>query len=159
LEGLRKTTKTPVMISGVPAQIWSKHLLNMHSECYHYAKLLSVNSLHHWCHTENKSVLIQYLQLEREKGFTFLSLNPFCTSPRTKHTDSNWKLGSIRTAFVTLGTLLTLTEMNNKQNCHQKTYKNAWKCLYIKHKAIPVTGREGPYGCETLRLPHFLHRQ
>jgi hypothetical protein len=23
-------------------------------------------------------------------------------------------------------------------------------------KAIPVTGREGPYGCETLRLPHFL---
>jgi hypothetical protein len=23
-------------------------------------------------------------------------------------------------------------------------------------KAIPVTGRGGPYGCETLRLPHFL---
>jgi hypothetical protein len=23
-------------------------------------------------------------------------------------------------------------------------------------KAIPVTGREGPYGCETSRLPHFL---
>jgi hypothetical protein len=25
-----------------------------------------------------------------------------------------------------------------------------------KGKAIPVTGREGPYGCETSRLPHFL---
>jgi hypothetical protein len=23
-------------------------------------------------------------------------------------------------------------------------------------KAVPVTGREGPYGCETSRLPHFL---
>jgi hypothetical protein len=24
---------------------------------------------------------------------------------------------------------------------------------------MPVTGREGPYGCETSRLPHFLdHR-
>jgi hypothetical protein len=25
-----------------------------------------------------------------------------------------------------------------------------------KGKAIPVIGREGPYGCETLRLPHLL---
>jgi hypothetical protein len=25
-----------------------------------------------------------------------------------------------------------------------------------KNKAIPVTGRGGPYGCETSRLPHFL---
>jgi hypothetical protein len=32
------------------------------------------------------------------------------------------------------------------------TYK---KVLY-KGKAIPVTGREGPYGSETSRLPHFL---
>jgi hypothetical protein len=24
-------------------------------------------------------------------------------------------------------------------------------------KDIPVTGREGPYSCETSRLPHFLH--
>jgi hypothetical protein len=23
-------------------------------------------------------------------------------------------------------------------------------------KAIPVTGREGPYGCEKSRFPHFL---
>jgi hypothetical protein len=28
--------------------------------------------------------------------------------------------------------------------------------LNVKGKAIPVTGREGPYGCETSRLPHFL---
>jgi hypothetical protein len=26
----------------------------------------------------------------------------------------------------------------------------------VKGEAIPVTGREGPQGCETLRLPHFL---
>jgi hypothetical protein len=26
-----------------------------------------------------------------------------------------------------------------------------------KDKAIPVTGREGPEGCETSRLPHFLN--
>jgi hypothetical protein len=25
-----------------------------------------------------------------------------------------------------------------------------------KGKAVPVTGRGGPKGCETLRLPHFL---
>jgi hypothetical protein len=25
-----------------------------------------------------------------------------------------------------------------------------------KSKAIPVTGRGGPYGCEMSRLPHFL---
>jgi hypothetical protein len=25
-----------------------------------------------------------------------------------------------------------------------------------KGKAIPVTGREGPWGCETSRLQHFL---
>jgi hypothetical protein len=28
--------------------------------------------------------------------------------------------------------------------------------LKKKGKAIPVTGREGPLGCETSRLPHFL---
>jgi hypothetical protein len=26
-------------------------------------------------------------------------------------------------------------------------------------KAVPVTGREGPYGCEMSRLPHFLHNR
>jgi hypothetical protein len=28
-----------------------------------------------------------------------------------------------------------------------------------KGNGIPVTGREGPYGCETLRLPHFLNNR
>jgi hypothetical protein len=36
------------------------------------------------------------------------------------------------------------------------------KCLQTltikkKGKGIPATDREGPYGCETLRLPHFLN--
>jgi hypothetical protein len=26
----------------------------------------------------------------------------------------------------------------------------------LNGKAIPVTGRGGPYGCETSRIPHFL---
>jgi hypothetical protein len=30
---------------------------------------------------------------------------------------------------------------------------------YIKGKANPVTVRGGPYGCEMLRLPHFLDSQ
>jgi hypothetical protein len=30
------------------------------------------------------------------------------------------------------------------------------KILHIKEKAIAVTGRGDPYGCETSRLPHFL---
>jgi hypothetical protein len=33
--------------------------------------------------------------------------------------------------------------------------KNTSKCKG-KGKAIPVTGRGGPQGCETSRLPHFL---
>jgi hypothetical protein len=28
-----------------------------------------------------------------------------------------------------------------------------------KGKAIPLTGRGGPYGCETSRLPHFLENR
>jgi hypothetical protein len=33
-------------------------------------------------------------------------------------------------------------------------------CPYSKNgKAIPVTGREGPYSCETSRLSHFLDNQ
>jgi hypothetical protein len=29
--------------------------------------------------------------------------------------------------------------------------------IQIKDKAIPVTCREGPHGCETSRLPHFIY--
>jgi hypothetical protein len=28
-----------------------------------------------------------------------------------------------------------------------------------RKKAIPVAGHEGPYGCRTSRLPHFLDNQ
>jgi hypothetical protein len=31
-----------------------------------------------------------------------------------------------------------------------------FQLLYMIGKAIPVTGRAGPLGCETSRLPHFL---
>jgi hypothetical protein len=31
-----------------------------------------------------------------------------------------------------------------------------YNIMILKGKAIPVTGREDPYGCETSRLPHFL---
>jgi hypothetical protein len=33
-------------------------------------------------------------------------------------------------------------------------------CAMVKKsKVIRVTGRGGPYGCETSRLPHFLHNR
>jgi hypothetical protein len=28
--------------------------------------------------------------------------------------------------------------------------------ILYKGKAVPVTGRGGPYGCVTLRVPHYL---
>jgi hypothetical protein len=31
--------------------------------------------------------------------------------------------------------------------------------MLITSKAIPVTGRGGPYGCETSRLPQFLENR
>jgi hypothetical protein len=31
--------------------------------------------------------------------------------------------------------------------------------MKVLGKAIPVTGHEGPEGCETSRLPHFLDSQ
>jgi hypothetical protein len=39
---------------------------------------------------------------------------------------------------------------------------SAYLCVMVlilghkKGEAFPVTGRGGPYGCETSRLPHFL---
>jgi hypothetical protein len=29
----------------------------------------------------------------------------------------------------------------------------------VKGKAIPATGRGGPFGCEKLRLPYFLNKR
>jgi hypothetical protein len=33
---------------------------------------------------------------------------------------------------------------------------NTSTLYWLKGKAIPVTGREGPYVCETSKLPHLL---
>jgi hypothetical protein len=33
---------------------------------------------------------------------------------------------------------------------------HSWRKRYVKCEAIPVTGRGGPWGCETSRLLHFL---
>jgi hypothetical protein len=35
-------------------------------------------------------------------------------------------------------------------------YADTCNDLYKKGKAIPVTSRGGPQGCDTSRLPHFL---
>jgi hypothetical protein len=43
--------------------------------------------------------------------------------------------------------------MENKKSCVCLNSPLAYKG---KGKAIPVTGHEGPLGCETSRLPHFL---
>jgi hypothetical protein len=34
-----------------------------------------------------------------------------------------------------------------------------FKLFNVKGKAVPVTGREGPQGCETSRLPNFLNNR
>jgi hypothetical protein len=38
----------------------------------------------------------------------------------------------------------------------KKQYSSVEHLVYLRGKAIPVTGREGPWGCERPRLPHFL---
>jgi hypothetical protein len=34
-----------------------------------------------------------------------------------------------------------------------------WFWRWRRYKSIPVTGREGPYGCKTSRFPHFLENR
>jgi hypothetical protein len=44
-----------------------------------------------------------------------------------------------------------------KQSRGQPDGREGWsRKVKKKGKTIPVTGREGPQGCETSRLPHFL---
>jgi hypothetical protein len=38
----------------------------------------------------------------------------------------------------------------------QRKEERRYREVKGKGKAIPVAGHEGPYGCETSRLPHFL---
>jgi hypothetical protein len=42
--------------------------------------------------------------------------------------------------------------------CNNCTVLIFWAGMHFikKGKVIPITGRGGPYGCETSRLPHFL---
>jgi hypothetical protein len=42
------------------------------------------------------------------------------------------------------------------ENIYYITYTRA---IYKNGKAIPVTGRKGPKGCETSRLPHLRDSQ
>jgi hypothetical protein len=42
--------------------------------------------------------------------------------------------------------------------CFSKLYRTQ-KVSAKKYKYIPITGCGGPKGCETSRLPHFLHNQ
>jgi hypothetical protein len=45
---------------------------------------------------------------------------------------------------------------SNKGNFQEEHASRAGLQSKIKDKSIPVSGHEGPYGCERLRLPHFL---
>jgi hypothetical protein len=52
------------------------------------------------------------------------------------------------------GNLLFITPRLLEENHNFRKIEDILKIL--KAKAIPVTGRGGPYGCETSRFPHFL---
>jgi hypothetical protein len=45
---------------------------------------------------------------------------------------------------------------NLKTIANKLKYDYSLYALKVKSKAIPVTGREGSYVCETLRVPHYL---
>jgi hypothetical protein len=61
--------------------------------------------------------------------------------------NSDYKNGVIYCKACVLLTCTVAIEVGDALHCN-KAKKNG--------KAIPVTGREGPYGCESSRLPHFL---
>jgi hypothetical protein len=54
--------------------------------------------------------------------------------------------------------------MCQSKNTRSKTFRLVANFILktnstLKAKAIPVTGRGGPYGCEILRLSHFLENR
>jgi hypothetical protein len=59
-----------------------------------------------------------------------------------------------------MGKCRSFREIGFVISARNSTRKTGLKVIgpYIKSKskAIPVTGREGPYGCETLKVPHYL---
>jgi hypothetical protein len=60
--------------------------------------------------------------------------------------------------------IIVLFEILHKNSCSVKIFHRNFSSVRILHKiivlkkgkAIPVTGRGDPQGCETSRLPHFL---
>jgi hypothetical protein len=53
-------------------------------------------------------------------------------------------------------------EMMKCDWCHREYFLSQGdSCLHhsVKDKAIPVTGYGGPWGCDTLRLAHFIDSQ
>jgi hypothetical protein len=58
-----------------------------------------------------------------------------------------------------MNTFIHLQDLKSKPKNSKKTvaYTSTLKMEGKKKaKAIPVRGREGPYVCETSRLPHFI---
>jgi hypothetical protein len=49
----------------------------------------------------------------------------------------------------------TALYLQTENNCLNKLKHCIFICIKVKGKSIPVTGHEGPYGCETSRLPQF----
>jgi hypothetical protein len=45
----------------------------------------------------------------------------------------------------------------NRADSERERNKYVYVYVYKIRKAILVTGRGGPSGCETSRIPHFLH--
>jgi hypothetical protein len=52
--------------------------------------------------------------------------------------------------------LRNFSDLDSSGRCPMRWYLKACRLQMVKAKAISVTDREGPEGCETSRLPHFL---
>jgi hypothetical protein len=82
----------------------------------------------------------------RTVGSKFLSL---LNTPVQSNPKKRWHVVRDKVSLAgPTSTTITAASMSGKQNI-----------IYILKIAITVTGREGPYGCETSRLPHFLDNQ
>jgi hypothetical protein len=52
--------------------------------------------------------------------------------------------------------MISLSHFTQMSRWYLKLSHGGFLLHPLKGKATPVTGRGGPYGCETSRLPHFL---
>jgi hypothetical protein len=64
-----------------------------------------------------------------------------------------------RTKEKNLAPTGTRTPTPLPQRYHDQRYLRVISTGGGGKKAIPVTGRGGPYGCKTSKLPHFLHNR